>query len=90
MGYNTLEYRGVFSTAGDIMINLRDILSVVEMFSAMGDIMSTVGDIIFCNLIKKSMAQSGSSTEIGSSMTFTFVSHLGVNFAVMFFEARQK
>ena len=41
-----LEYRGVFSTVGDIMINVGDILSTVEVFSTVGDIMSTVGVIL--------------------------------------------
>ena len=34
---------GVFSTMGDIMINVGDILSTVGVFSTVGDIMSTVG-----------------------------------------------
>ena len=40
-GYH--EYRGVFSTMGDIMINVGAILSTMGMFSTMGDIMSTMG-----------------------------------------------
>ena len=31
-----LEYRGVFSTVGDIMINVGDILSTVGVFSTVG------------------------------------------------------
>ena len=38
-----LEYWGVFSTVGNIMINVRDILSTVGNFSTVGDIMSTWG-----------------------------------------------
>ena len=38
VGY--LEYQGGI---GDIMINVGDILSTVEVFSIVGDIMSTVG-----------------------------------------------
>ena len=34
---------GVFSTVGDIMINMGDIMNTVGVFSM-------VGDIIFCNL----------------------------------------
>ena len=34
---------GVFSTVGDIMINVGDILSTVGVFSTVGDIMSTMG-----------------------------------------------
>ena len=34
---------GVFSTVGDIMINVGVILSTVGVFSTVGDIMSTVG-----------------------------------------------
>ena len=41
-----LEYRGVFSTMGDIMINVGDILSTVGVFSTVGDIMSIVGVIL--------------------------------------------
>ena len=43
-----LEYRGVFSAVGDIMINVGDILSTVGGFHIMmhvGDIMSTVGGV---------------------------------------------
>ena len=32
-----LEYRGVFSTVGDIMMHVRDIMSTVGVFSTMGD-----------------------------------------------------
>ena len=38
-----LEYHGVFSTVGDIMINMGDILSTVGVFSTVGDIMMHVG-----------------------------------------------
>ena len=41
-----LEYRGVFSTVRDMMINVGDILSFVGVFSTVGDIMSTVGVIL--------------------------------------------
>ena len=34
---------GVFSTVGDIMINVGDILSTMGVFSTVGDIMTTVG-----------------------------------------------
>ena len=37
---------GVFSTVGDIMINVGDILSTTGVFSTVGDIMSTVGVIL--------------------------------------------
>ena len=37
------QYPGVFSTVGDIMINVGDILSTVGVFSTVGDTMSTVG-----------------------------------------------
>ena len=37
---------GVFSTMGDIMINVGDSLSTVGVFSTVGDIMSTVGVIL--------------------------------------------
>ena len=37
---------GVFSTMGDIMINVGDILSTVGVFSTVGDIMSTVRVIL--------------------------------------------
>ena len=36
--------RGLFSTVGDIMINVGDILNTVGVFSTVGDIMSTVGE----------------------------------------------
>ena len=36
----------MFSTVGDIMINVEDILSTVGVFSTVGDIMSTVGVIL--------------------------------------------
>ena len=41
-----LSTMGVFSTVGDIMINVGDILSTVGVFSTVGDIMSTVGVIL--------------------------------------------
>ena len=40
---NLLSTVGVFSTVGDIMINVGDILSTMGVFSTVGDIMSTVG-----------------------------------------------
>ena len=41
-----LGYReGLFSTVGDIMINMGDILSIMGVFSTV-DIMSIVGDIM--------------------------------------------
>ena len=42
-GGDILSTVGVFSTVGDIMINVGDILSTVGVFSTVGDIMSTVG-----------------------------------------------
>ena len=36
----------MFSTVGDIMVNVGDILSTVEVFITMGDIMRTMGDIL--------------------------------------------
>ena len=39
-----LEYRGGVQYRGDIMINVRDILSTVGVFSTMGDIMMHVGE----------------------------------------------
>ena len=32
-----LEYRGVFSTVGDIMMHVGDIMSTVGVFSTVGD-----------------------------------------------------
>ena len=40
------QYHGVFSTVGNIMSTVRDILSTVGVFSTMGDIMSTMGVIL--------------------------------------------
>ena len=37
---------GVFSTMGDIMSTVGDILSTVGVFSTVGDIMINVGDIL--------------------------------------------
>ena len=44
--WGLLSTVGVFSTVGDIMINVGDILSTVGVFSTVGDIMSTVGGIL--------------------------------------------
>ena len=41
--WGVLSTMGVFSTMGDIMINVGDILSTMGVFSTVGDIMSTVG-----------------------------------------------
>ena len=64
------QYRGVFSTVGDIMINVGDILSTVEgvqyrgdIVSTVGVILSTVGDVQYCGDIMMHMGDIMSTVE---------------------------